>query len=233
MPGRLGPRFAIEALFLIALAVGAAYAELAPRWIVLVMAAGWIVVAVLELTAERIWAAAPPWRRPNYYYAPAPAPAPAIPPDVEAVVDEPVRPAPEPVVVAPLPPEPVVVAPLPPEPDEPLATAEAAGAAEEATIVTPAVEAPAAPPTPEPVQAPELEGEGEPEAETEEPSPPRLEPLEPQSRWRWFRRRERAAPVDDAPPPEVPKHVRLLPTRHPAKSDDLLAEHEREESSGG
>ena len=39
MPARLGPRFAIEALFLIALAVGAAYADLASKWIVVVMAA--------------------------------------------------------------------------------------------------------------------------------------------------------------------------------------------------
>src|ERR671934_44890 len=63
MPGRLGPRFAIEALFLIALAVGAAYADLANKWIVLVMAGGWLVVALLELAADRIWAAAPPWGR--------------------------------------------------------------------------------------------------------------------------------------------------------------------------
>ena len=72
MPGRTGPRFAIEALFLIALAVGAGYADLATKWIVVVMAAGWLVVALLELTADRIWAAAPPWRRPYYVQQPAP-----------------------------------------------------------------------------------------------------------------------------------------------------------------
>src|SRR2546428_12006380 len=66
MPGRLGPRFSIEVLFLIALAVGAAYADLAAKWIVLVMAGGWLGVAPLELSADRIWAAAPPRRRPNY-----------------------------------------------------------------------------------------------------------------------------------------------------------------------
>src|SRR2546430_9273228 len=66
MPGRLGPRFSIEVLFLISLAVGAAYADLAAKWIVLVMAGGWLVVALLELSADRIWAAAPPWRRPSY-----------------------------------------------------------------------------------------------------------------------------------------------------------------------
>jgi hypothetical protein len=31
MPARMGPRFAIEALFLIALAVGVAYADLATK----------------------------------------------------------------------------------------------------------------------------------------------------------------------------------------------------------
>src|SRR5256885_1075305 len=40
MPGRLGPRFAIEALFLIALAAGAAYADLDARWIAAIMAGG-------------------------------------------------------------------------------------------------------------------------------------------------------------------------------------------------
>src|SRR2546430_8288067 len=72
MPARRGPRFAIEALFLIALAVGVAYADLATKWIFVVMAGGWLVVALLELTADRIWAAAPPWRRP--YYVPASPP---------------------------------------------------------------------------------------------------------------------------------------------------------------
>ncbi|HEX6490338.1 MAG TPA: hypothetical protein VF002_03060 [Gaiellaceae bacterium] len=66
MPGRLGPRFAIEALFLIALAVGAGFADLATTWILLLMLAGWLVVSLLELTTERVWAAVPPWRRPGY-----------------------------------------------------------------------------------------------------------------------------------------------------------------------
>src|ERR671936_307010 len=115
MPGRLGPRFAIEALFLIALAVGAAYADLERKWIALVMAVGWLVVALLELAADRIWAAAPPWRRPNYMAAPSPssearvgAPAPpAAPP----------QPKPEPVAEAEPAPEPE---PLPKPEPEPL-----------------------------------------------------------------------------------------------------------------
>src|ERR671936_2186982 len=80
MPGRLGLRFAIEALFLIALAVGAGYADLETKWIVVVMAAGWLVVALLELTSERLWAAVPPWRRPYYMQAPVSAPEPTRPP---------------------------------------------------------------------------------------------------------------------------------------------------------
>src|SRR3982750_3532920 len=102
MPGRLGPRFAIEALFLIALAVAAAYADLAGKWIVIVMAVGWLVVALIELSVDRIWAAAPPWRRP--YYAPVsppraetaaaqPAPAAVEPePQVQAESEPPVAP---------------------------------------------------------------------------------------------------------------------------------------------
>src|SRR6476620_2263191 len=87
MPGRLGPRFSIEAFFLIALAVGAAYADLAAKWIVLVMAGGWLVVALLELTADRIWAAAPPWRRPNYVPVAAPRTEPEAAPATSPVVE--------------------------------------------------------------------------------------------------------------------------------------------------
>ena len=104
MPARMGPRFAIEALFLIALAVGVAYADLATKWIFVVMAGGWLVVALLELTADRIWAAAPPWRRP--YYVPAsppraepaaatPPPA-AVEPEAEAEPEPAAEPEPEP-----------------------------------------------------------------------------------------------------------------------------------------
>src|SRR6266516_604084 len=103
MPGRLGPRFSIEVLFLIALAVGAAYADLAAKWIVVVMATGWLVVALLELTADRIWAAAPPWRRPNYVPAAAPRaeavaatpPPAAVEPEAEAEPEPAADPEPE------------------------------------------------------------------------------------------------------------------------------------------
>jgi len=66
LPGRLGLRFALEALFLVLLAIGAGLADLRPALIVLVMAVAWILVAVVEFTAERIAAS------PTSYLLPAP-----------------------------------------------------------------------------------------------------------------------------------------------------------------
>ena len=225
MPGRLGPRFAIEALFLIALAVGVAYADLASKWIVLVMAGGWLVVALLELSADRIWAAAPPWRRPYY--------VPASPPRAEAVVAPPAPSAIEPESEAQ--PEPAELEPDPelepapkqepefePEPDlEPAAKQKAkeaepepepepvsAAEPEAVTIIAPRVEPSAgAPPEPEP----------EAEPDTAEDARPKLEPLEPPRKRAWFRRREREVAAPEAPEIELPKHVRLLP---PAERSD-------------
>lgn len=57
LPGRLGLRFALEALFLVLLAIGAGLADLRPGFIVLVMAIAWLLVAIVEYTAERISAA--------------------------------------------------------------------------------------------------------------------------------------------------------------------------------
>ena len=54
LPGRLGLRFALEALFLVLLAIGAGLADLRPGFIVLVMAIAWLLVAIVEYTAERI-----------------------------------------------------------------------------------------------------------------------------------------------------------------------------------
>ena len=226
MPGRLGPRFAIEALFLIALAVGVAYADLASKWIVLVMAGGWLVVALLELSADRIWAAAPPWRRPYY--------VPASPPRAEAVVATPAPSAIEPEPEAQ--PEPAELErdpelepePAPkqepefePKPDlEPAAKQKAKEAEPE--------------PEPEPVSAAEPEAvtiiarrtetaaPAPPEPEPEEPDTaedalPTLEPLEPRRKRGWFRRRERDVAEPETPEVELPKHVRLLP---PAERTD-------------
>jgi hypothetical protein len=213
MPGRTGPRFAIEALFLIALAVGAGYADLATKWIVLVMAAGWIVVALLELTADRIWAAAPPWRRPYYVQPSAPPreapPEPVLPPE------------PEP---APAPEEATVIAARLPEPEpEP----------EPEPAPEPQAELQ---PEPEPESEPEPEPDPEPEPEAAPPLP-RLEPLEPRRKRRWLRR---SRPEPLAPEPaetEVPKHVRLLPAseRDDEASREVanLFDAERKEHGGG
>jgi hypothetical protein len=206
MPGRVGPRFAIEALFLIALAVGAAYADLAGKWIAAVMAGGWLVVALLELTADRIWAAAPPWRRPYYLPASPPRaePAPAEAPSAAVAPEPEVEPKPEP-----------QFEPTP------------APQAEAVTIIAPPAEsAIAAPPEAEP--APDAERESEPEREPEpalsEHGRPTLEPLEPAPKRRWFRRREREPAAAEVQEIEMPKHVRLLPATERTDRSNEVAE---------
>jgi hypothetical protein len=206
----MGPRFAIEALFLIALAVGVAYADLATKWIFVVMAGGWLVVALLELTADRIWAAAPPWRRPYY--------VPASPPRAEPVAATPPPAAVEP--EAELEPEPAAEREREPEPEperEPAAEQEPEPEPEPepeaVTMIAPRVEPSAeAPPEPEP----------EAEPDTAEDTRPKLEPLEPRRKRGWFRRREREVPAPEAPEIELPKHVRLLPPSE--RSDRSSAE---------
>src|SRR5918912_472428 len=80
MPARLGPRFALETLFLIAIGVGAGFADLSAPAIALVMGVGWVIVALFEYTSWRLNAALPALRR-AYYAAPPPAPeAAAAPP---------------------------------------------------------------------------------------------------------------------------------------------------------
>ena len=68
MPGGFGPRFAIEAGFLILLGVGAGLADLRSGVIVALLVAGWVLVSLFELaawraqgrTAARAVTAAPP-----------------------------------------------------------------------------------------------------------------------------------------------------------------------------
>lgn len=68
MPGRLGPRFALEAGFLIMLAVAMGLADLGATAIVVVMAIAWLLVALVEWIASReahypvqtAWPASPP-----------------------------------------------------------------------------------------------------------------------------------------------------------------------------
>jgi hypothetical protein len=54
--GGFGPRFALEAGFLIAVAVGAGFAELSATVIVVVMAVAWLLVCLFELA---VWAEGP------------------------------------------------------------------------------------------------------------------------------------------------------------------------------
>ena len=208
MPGRLGPRFAIEALFLIALAVGVAYADLSRKWIAIVMAGGWLVVALLELTAERIWATAPPWRRPDYYAAPAPRRQPVAEPPAPVAATP--KPAPQPS------PEPVVAAEAEPEP-------------EAATVIEPPSEKVV--PDPEPV--PESRPETEPELEPIPTGRPKLEPLDAKPKRRWFRREHEEVPDETTEIP-MPKHVRLLsPTEHREGDTDEIAGLFDEENTSG
>ena len=53
MPAALGPRFVLEAGFLILLAVVVGFADLSPALIILVMAIAWVLVALIEYFAWR------------------------------------------------------------------------------------------------------------------------------------------------------------------------------------
>jgi hypothetical protein len=53
MPAALGPRFVLEAGFLVLLAVVVGFADLSPALIVLVMLVGWLLVAAIEYFAWR------------------------------------------------------------------------------------------------------------------------------------------------------------------------------------
>ena len=53
MPARAGRRFAIEAVFIVLVAVGAAFAELSTPAIVLVIGGAWLLVALSEWLASR------------------------------------------------------------------------------------------------------------------------------------------------------------------------------------
>ena len=93
MWGRLGPRFAVEALFLILVAVALGIADVRPLAIVLVMAGAWLIVSLIEVLAARepryvraeeradvLPAAAAPAERPSVVGADT---EPGVPPDLE------------------------------------------------------------------------------------------------------------------------------------------------------
>ena len=213
LPGRLGPRFALEALFIVVLAVGAGLANLRPAFIVLVMAAAWFLVALVELAAERIA------RSPVSYLLPAEAAAEADEEAPEHVFEPPVE---ERTVVAP--PQELEDTQEPVARAEPAAEPESVEAPPEAEVeATAAAEADA--------EAESLElpprrrlglllrrsrAEPESEPEPQETSPLREEPEpEPHPRRRSLLRRREPEPEPLPEPP--PRHVKLLPRRPAAE----------------
>src|SRR5688572_8708454 len=118
MPAAVGPRFVLEAGFLVLLAVVVGFADLSPALIILVMTVGWLLVALIEYFA---------WRQTQLAFSRVDAVAPAG--AAEEIVEE----APPP---PPPPPAQEVVEDVPPPPP-----------VEEETIVAPrAGEAPPAEP---------------------------------------------------------------------------------------
>jgi outer membrane biosynthesis protein TonB len=116
VPGRLGLRFALEALFLVLLAIGAGLADLRPGFIVLVMAIAWLLVAIVEYTAERISASPLSYLLPQRGDPPVDEAEAAWPmPEERTVVAPPERPEPEPEPQ----PEPEAEPELPLAPEEP------------------------------------------------------------------------------------------------------------------
>ena len=112
LPGRLGFRFALEALFLVLLAIGAGLADLRPAYIVLVMAIAWVLVAIVEFTAERISATPFTYLLPQRSEPPADEAEAAWPlPEERTIVAPPERAEPEPE------PEPELVSAPDPEAD--------------------------------------------------------------------------------------------------------------------
>ena len=188
LPRRLGARFALEALFLVALALGAGLAELRPLLIVLVMGVAWLLVALAELTAERME------RSPLSYLLPR---GPTV------AEDEPDQ------VFGPPPEERTVVEP--PVRAEPKAEQEEASPEPEAEPPEPE---PAAehPPTPEPVPEPPPEPEPVPEPEPLPPPEPTAS-IERSVASRFRARLRRKEPEPEPPAPITPRHVKLLPRR--------------------
>jgi hypothetical protein len=218
LPRRLGARFALEALFLVLLAVGAGLAHLRPLYIVGVMAAAWVLVALAELTAERID------HSPLSYLLPEPR--------VEEE-EEPER------VFGPRPEERTVVAPLEPEPEveEEPAALESGPEPEREPEVEPEPEPAAQPFVRESGQVEGVTGEpgaflAEPASEEPEPEP-EPEPERPRRLRSLLRRHE---PEADPVPASPPRHVKLLPRRtepEPSRASQEVAElfGERDEPS--
>lgn len=211
LPGRLGLRFALEALFLVLLALGAGLADLSAGFIVLVVAVGWLLVAIVEFTAERIAAS------PLTYILPQRT---ETPPDVAderwpmpeertivAPLEQSTAPAPEPEPEPQPQPEPVPEPePEPqPEPEEPVSAEEPeTSTTDEELEPRRGLRGRFRRSRPEPEPEP-------PAAEAEVEEPPAEEGPQPR---RGLRARFRGSRQDAAPEPATPpRHVKLLPRR--------------------
>jgi hypothetical protein len=223
LPRRSGARFALEALFLALLAVGAGLADLRPLVIVIVMAGAWVLIALAELSAERIdrsplsylrpLASAEDEDGPQEVFGPRPeertvvappepvvdasdeAPAPPEPPEQEA--DAPPGPQPEPDPG----PEPAALplvrddGPVEPVQGEPQETLAEPGDEPEHVLSGPGPAGWSEPADESPAMASEQEEQA--------PRPQRL---------RGLLRRRREPDVEPMPA-APPRHVKLLPRR--------------------
>jgi hypothetical protein len=200
LPGRLGARFALEALFLVLLAVGAGLADLRPAFIILVIAVAWLLVALVEFTAERIA------RSPVSYLLPSETEAVEAEPEPAQVFGPPVE---ERTVVAP--PQALEDTQEPePEPEpapEPEPEKEAESEAE-------SLELPPRRRLGTLLRRPTTDAEPEPDVPVEEVAEPVANAeAESESRGRFRsllrRRDEEIEPLPEPPP----RHVKLLPRR--------------------
>ena len=173
MPTALGPRFVLEAGFLVLLAVVVGLADLDPLLIVLVMLVGWILVSLLEYFA---------WRQSQAVMMRGFEPAFAGPAVNDMAVDEAPPPPPPPPAPPPAPPPEEETAVTPLEAEEPPDEKAEEGAEEEEQQQEEEEEAPASE-EPAPAEANEESGFTKPE---ERQVGHRLEPLRPRPRRRWI-----------------------------------------------
>jgi hypothetical protein len=178
MPPALGPRFVLEAGFLVLLAVVVGFAELDAWLIVLVMAAGWVLVSLIEYFA---------WRQSLAYATDGRYAASAEPAVVhEEVVEDIAPPPPPPPPPAPPAEEATMVAPVAERPEEAEVPEEASSDEQGPAEANAPAEAETTPAETEPEEPKEFRAEPE-------RAPHRLEPLQPRPRRRWvvFGSRER------------------------------------------
>jgi (1->4)-alpha-D-glucan 1-alpha-D-glucosylmutase len=235
--GELGgalPRLALEAAFIVGVAVAAVAADLSRPVVVALIAASWVVAGVSEFVASTRRAPMRPSMLPPPARAAGPAPRPAQPAPADSVVSEPtmieapppLEPEPEPVEEAAVAEAEPVAEPEPVEP-EPVAEPEPIAEAEPVVEPEPVAEAePIVEPEPVPVAEQPVAEAPEPVAEAlPEPAVSAALPQEP--RRRWFRRRPRE-PEAAAPAPEPARHVRVVPApdEPPAEPEPVAEESE-------